>query len=108
MSAMINRLYVRTTLTVPGAGTAIHIAQLREMDVDSCKMEKLIALAPNDAIVGAAAGDAVVGDIDKPKRRVPHPNTYDQFDDVDAEYLTEDEFQSLWAEAQAKYPRLKD
>src|SRR5699024_3035547 len=61
--------YVRTTLSVPGAGMAIHIAELKELNSQVCEMLRLIALDPNNSIVGAAAGDAREGNIDMPPSR---------------------------------------
>src|SRR5699024_9890994 len=79
--------YVRTTLSVPGAGMAIHIAELKELNSQVCEMLRLIALDPNNSIVGAAAGDAREGNIDMPTKQVPHPETYDQFPDIEATYI---------------------
>lgn len=103
---MTNRLYVRTTLTIPGAGTAIHVAQLSEIDASTCRMDRLIALTPDHAIAGAASENAVERNIDKPNRRVPHPDSYDNFENIEAEYVSEGDFEALWAEAQAKFPSL--
>lgn len=98
--------YVRTTLSVPGAGMAIHIAELKELNSQVCEMLRLIALDPNNSIVGAAAGDAREGNIDMPTKQVPHPETYDQFPDIEATYIDSREFEGLWSEAQALFPSL--
>lgn len=98
--------YVRTTLSIPGAGMAIHIAELKELDSQTCEMLRLIALDPNNSIVGAATGDSREGNIDMPTKQVPHPQTYDQFPDIDASYIKQHEFEGLWSEAQAIFPSL--
>ena len=98
--------YVRTTLSIPGAGMAIHIAELKELDSQTCEMLRLIALDPNNSIVGAAMGNARHGNIDMPTQQVPHPDTYDQFPDIDAQRLEQQEFEGLWTEAQAIFPSL--
>ncbi|MDY3127294.1 MAG: hypothetical protein SOW59_04075 [Corynebacterium sp.] len=103
-----NTLYVRTVLTIPGAGQAIHIAQLREQGSDTCHLEKMIALAPDESIVGAATPTATHGNIDKPSAVVPHPALYDQFPDITAEYIEEKHFTALWAEAQGLLSGLSD
>ena len=51
---MTNYLYVRTELNVPGVGSAIHMAEMEERDARSCRMVRMIALDPSDAIVGVA------------------------------------------------------
>ena len=48
---MTNYLYVRTELNVPGVGSAIHMAEMEERDASSCRMVRMIALDPSDAIV---------------------------------------------------------
>lgn len=98
--------YVKTTLSVPGAGMAIHIAELKELNSQMCEMVRLIALDPNNAIVGAAHGDVREGNIDMPTKQVPHPSTYEQFPDIDATYIEQSEFDGLWTEAQAIFPSL--
>ncbi|QRP62035.1 hypothetical protein [Corynebacterium minutissimum] len=96
-------LYVRTTLTVPGAGTAIHIAEMQEISDTACSMQRIIALAPDDSIAGAATPHASVGNADIPQQVVPHPNTYDEFPDIEAEFVSALQFHSLWTEATALY-----
>lgn len=50
-------LHVRTTMTIPQVGVAIHVAELEELSPTTCRMHRLVALAPNDAVVGAATPD---------------------------------------------------
>lgn len=99
----MKKLYVRTTMTVPEVGTAIHIAELEEISNEACSMLRMIALAPNDAIVGAATPTASVGDANIPQQVVPHPDTYDTFPDIDAEVIDAFQFHSLWTEAIALF-----
>lgn len=99
----MKKLYVRTTMTVPEVGTAIHIAELEEINGEACTMLRMIALAPNDVIVGAATPTASVGDANIPQSVVPHPDTYDKYPDIDAELIDAFQFHSLWTEAIALY-----
>ncbi|MDK8764218.1 hypothetical protein QP922_10345 [Corynebacterium sp. MSK218] len=96
-------LYVRTTMTLPEVGTAIHIAEMQEISDSACSMQRMIALAPNDSIVGAATPQASVGNADIPQQVVPHPNTYDEFPDIESEFVSALQFHSLWTEATALY-----
>lgn len=99
----MKKLYVRTTMTVPEVGTAIHIAELEEISNKACSMLRMIALAPNDAIVGAATPTASVGEANIPQQVVPHPDTYDTFPDIDAELIDAFQFHSLWTETIALF-----
>lgn len=99
----MKKLYVRTTMTVPEVGTAIHIAELEEISNEACSMLRMIALAPNDAIVGAATPTASVGEANIPQQVVPHPDAYDTFPDIDAELIDAFQFHSLWTEAIALF-----
>lgn len=100
---MDNLLYVRTTLTVPGAGTAVHVAELAELDTHTCEMRRIVALAPNEAVIGAATTSRAVGNIDIPRERVPHPATYAAFPDISSEAIEATTFNALWSEAAALY-----
>ncbi len=97
-------MYIRTTLEIPGAGTAIHVAELEEINAEACRMVRLIALAPNDAVVGLATPHRAVGDAQAPQEIVPHPDTYDQFEDITAEVIDAAQFHALWSEAVALFP----
>lgn len=99
----MKKLYVRTTMTIPEVGTATHIAELEEINAEACSMLRMIALAPNDSIVGAATSETSVGNAEVPQRVVPHPDTYDAFPDVNAELIDAFQFHSLWTEAIALY-----
>lgn len=99
----MKKLYVRTTMTIPEVGTATHIAELEEINAEACSMLRMIALAPNDSIVGAATPETSVGNTEVPQRVVPHPDTYDAFPDVNAELIDAFQFHSLWTEAIALY-----
>lgn len=96
--------FVRTTLTVPGAGTLITIAELQEISSESCTMVRMIELVPDETIMGAFADGRIVGQANEPLEQVPHPNTYDQFEGIEAEHLSPEEFEGLWAEVRAKFP----
>lgn len=70
-------MYVRTTMEVPGVGSAIHIAEMEEVDVNTCTMLRMIALAPNDAVAGAATPSKAVETQTFPSARyhIPTPTT---------------------------------
>lgn len=95
-------IYVRTELHVPGAGQAVHIAELKELDADTCEMVRIIELDPNDTIMGIAGGDIGAGAPMQPQAQVPHPDTYKDFPDIKATILSSDQFEALWAEGVAR------
>ena len=99
-------LFVRTTLTIPGAGSVVNIAELVELSPHECRMVRMIELTPDHAIVGAFIDGRVIGNANRPLDTVPHPDTYDQFEGIEAERVTADHFEGLWAEARAKFPEL--
>lgn len=74
-------IYVRTTLSVEGIN-AVHVAELEEIDAETCRMVRLV--------------DVATGPAEIPNEIVPHPNTYDTFPDIEAEYITAAEFEELW------------
>lgn len=96
-------LYVRTELVIPGAGTAIHIAELEEIDAQMCTMHRMIAMEGGGAIMGIAENGKTTGNVDMPTQTVPHPDTYDQYPDISAEHIEQTEFEGLWTEAKAKF-----
>lgn len=98
--------YVRTTLTVPGAGSLITVAELEEISDQACTMVRMIELAPDETIMGAYTEGRIVGQANEPLEQVPHPNTYDQFDGIEAQVLSSDEFDGLWEETKVKFPDL--
>ncbi|MGD7002542.1 hypothetical protein [Corynebacterium halotolerans] len=101
-----HRLFVRTELTVDGAGTAIHVAELEPVENGFCRMLRIIELDPNSAITGAAREGRTAGMANEPNALVPHPDTYDQFPDITARHLNEEEFEGLWTEATTLFPEL--
>ena len=100
---MTNYLYVRTELNVPDVGSAIHMAEMEERDASSCCMVRMIALDPSDAIVGVATPNSSTGNVDQPQEVAPHPDTYDDFPDISAQYVDQSRFDALWSEATAKF-----
>lgn len=100
---MSENLYVRTTMNVAGVGSAIHVAELAEKDAQTCTLLRMIALAPNDSVMGAATPRTSVGSIDIPHSEVPHPDTYSNFPDIFAERVDAETFAGLWNEAMALY-----
>ncbi|MDY5839208.1 MAG: hypothetical protein SPJ78_00580 [Corynebacterium camporealensis] len=103
---MSQYLYMKTTLSVPGVGSAVHVAEMREQDANSCTMLRMVALDPNEAVAGIATPAASKGNADTPQEVVPHPNTYDNFPNISAEQVAQEEFETLWSEAVAKFGEL--
>ncbi len=97
-------LYIRTTLSVPGAGSATHVAELEELSEDTCRLIRVVSLAPKDVVEGAATPHIANGNIDIPQEIVAHPSTFDQFPDITATAVPAEEFEALWAEAALKFP----
>lgn len=100
------RIFIRTDLSIPGAGTVINIAHLEEIDRTHCTMVRMIELDPQESIRGATSNGRTVGQANQPQRIVPHPDTYHQFPDISSRRLSEEEFEALWNEATAKFPEL--
>lgn len=75
-------MYVRTTLLVDGA-QAVHVAELEDLG-GICHMHRLIAITP------AGPRPAEIQ-----QKIVPHPDTYGDYPDIKAEYITREEFESL-------------
>ncbi len=106
MAAMNSSLFLRTTLTVPGAGTAVHVAELHPLDARRCRLARIVEVDPEGRPTGAAAGDRHYGMATPPQAIVPHPDTYGDFPDVSAERIDAEEFGRLWATAVAAFPGL--
>lgn len=102
-----HRIYTQITMTIPQAGQSIHAAELEEIDDNTCSMLRIVELDPNGVVRGAASQDTVVGMFQRPNDVVPHPRSYDSYEDIDALELSQEEFEALWAEALALFPSLK-
>lgn len=99
-------IHVRIELSVPGAGSIIHVAELVEMDPHTCAMIRIIELDPSETIRGAATQEKSAGMANAPSPVVPHPGTYAEFPDIEHRFLSAEEFEGLWAEAAAAFPEL--
>lgn len=99
-------IYVRTTMTIPNVGTSIHVAELEAVNHQMCAMRRIIELDPGESIQGAGTPAGGYGLAAPPEAIVPHPNTYSDFPDIEAELIDGALFDALWAEAQAKFPEL--
>ncbi|RNE48113.1 hypothetical protein [Corynebacterium alimapuense] len=99
-------IHIRIDMTIPGAGSVTHIAELEEIDSSTCTMLRIIELDPSERIHGAATQSSSVGMPNKPSSTVPHPDTYADFPDIKSRPLTAEEFEGLWAEALAAFPEL--
>ncbi|MBC3186500.1 hypothetical protein H7347_07950 [Corynebacterium sp. zg-331] len=103
---MSSPLFIRTILTIPGAGTATHVAELHPLGAERCRMARIVEVDPSGRPTGAAVGDRHYGMDTPPQEIVPHPDTYGAFPDVSAEELSAEEFRALWARAVAAFPGL--
>lgn len=99
-------LYVRTEMTVPGAGVVAHLAEMKVLDDTMCRLHRMIELDPHGSIVGAVNHGKTVGGSQPPNELVPHPDTYGEYPDITALPLGEGEFEGLWSEARALFPNL--
>lgn len=102
-----HRMYTQITMTIPQAGQSIHAAELEEIDHNSCSMLRIVELDPEGVVKGAASHNTVVGMFQRPNDVVPHPRTYNSYEDIDALELSPEEFEALWAEAKALFPSLR-
>lgn len=92
-------LYVKTTLRIQGVGTSVHIAELEPLNSQVCKMHRMLEMDPAGTIRGMATAGEVRGATTAPLQEVPHPDTYDQFEDIEAEHMDAASFEALWVEA---------
>ncbi|WIM70956.1 hypothetical protein QP028_07865 [Corynebacterium suedekumii] len=99
-------IYVRIDMTIPGAGSVIHLAELAEIDEATCRMVRIIELDPAETIRGAATQSTVAGMANKPNDVVPHPDSYTDFPDIESRPIDAEEFEGLWAEATTAFPEL--
>ena len=102
----VKLLHVRIDMTIPGAGSVIHVAELAPLDAQTCSMIRIIELDPSETIRGAATRDASAGMGQAPNPVVPHPDTFSDFPDIEHRLLTAEEFEGLWAETVARFPDL--
>lgn len=102
----VKRHFVRIDLTVPGAGTLINIADLIEVDAQTCTVHRMLELDPGETIMGAYINGRCVGAINEPQASVPHPDTYAQFPDIEIQRLDATQYEALWSVAAAKFPEL--
>ena len=93
-------------MTIPGAGSVIHVAELAPLDAQTCAMVRIIELDPSETIRGAATQDTSAGMAQAPNPVVPHPDAYADFPDIEHRALSADEFEGLWMEAVAAFPEV--
>ena len=97
------KLFVRIHYTVPElGGELLNIAELEEVSARECTMIRMIELDPAETITGIYVDGRVIGQANQPMGTVPHPRTYDSMEGITATHLSEEEFEGLWSEAQAK------
>lgn len=98
--------FIRLHYSVPElGGELLNIAELEEVSATECTMVRMIELDPNETITGIYADGTVIGQANEPMGTVPHPDMYAQFEGITATRLSEAEFEGLWEEARAKFPR---
>ncbi|GAB3695788.1 hypothetical protein GCM10027595_09400 [Corynebacterium nasicanis] len=102
----MKQIHVRIEMTVPGAGSVIHVAELSPLDADTCALLRIIELDPSETIRGAATQDTSAGMAQAPNPIVPHPDSYADFPDISHRSITPEEFEGLWAEAVATFPEI--
>ncbi len=102
----VKQIHVRIDMSIPGAGSVIHVAELLPRDAQTCTMIRIIELDPSETIRGAATQDTAAGMAQAPNPVVPHPDTYADFPDIEHSHLTPEEFEGLWAEAVATFPEI--
>lgn len=96
--------FVRIHFQVPEiGGELLNIAELEEVTARECTMVRMMELDPNERITGIYVDGRVIGQANPPMATVPHPETYDELEGITATHLDADEFEALWAEAQAKF-----
>lgn len=109
-------IHVRTEIEIPGNPSAIHVAEMKELDHATpespalCTMVRIIELAGTGAgetVTGAGViGGVQVGLAAEPNETVPHPDSYADFPDIKARIITSEEFEGLWVEAITKFPEV--
>ncbi|AIG64881.1 hypothetical protein CATYP_10380 [Corynebacterium atypicum] len=93
-------LYTRTDLTVPGAGTLTHLAQLEEINQTQARMVRLIQVEAGTP-TGTWENGTSRGVVTVPQTEVPHPDTYGEFEGLDAQALTAEQFEAAWSRVQS-------
>lgn len=96
--------FVRIHFQVPEiGGELLNIAELEEVSARECTMVRMMELDPSERITGIYVDGRVIGQANPPMATVPHPDAYDELEGITATRLDSDEFEALWAEAQAKF-----
>ncbi|MCF4007645.1 hypothetical protein L1O03_10775 [Corynebacterium uropygiale] len=99
---MAEPLYIRIDLSIPGAGSVTHIAELEPLDAHTCRMKRIIETDAEGVIRGAGHEKGSRGLGQAPQAVVPHPDTYADFPDIEASPLSAADFEALWLEARAR------
>ncbi|KKO84099.1 hypothetical protein [Corynebacterium otitidis] len=99
-------IFVRLTFTVEGVGSATHAAHLEELDDDTCRLRRIVEIAPGEKVAGAFDGTSAPGMMAPPTSVVPHPRHYGDYPDIAVDALGRREFEELWAAAVEKFPVL--
>ena len=95
--------FVRIHYNVPElGGELLNIAELEEISAHECTMVRMIELDPAETITGIYVDGRVIGQANQPMGPIPNPRTYDSMEGITSSHLSEDEFEGLWSEAQAK------
>ncbi|AZA14720.1 hypothetical protein ACFPVT_03215 [Corynebacterium choanae] len=107
---MTEMIYTKLTMEIPELGTVAHVAELQPMaeNTGMCRMVRLIELSDGEVPSGGWVGGKSRNLATPPQEVVPHPDTFDDFPEVQSEILTGVAFDELWEQIVATYPDLAD
>lgn len=98
MLGVVAKHFIKIELKDPDVIAPVSIAEMEELDSQSCRVLRLIEQQGDD-FPGFIDHGKVHGDPALPLDTVPHPDSYDDFPDVTATRLSEEEFEVLWLRA---------
>lgn len=86
-----------------------HVAELVPVEHGgpaTCRIVRIVELS-GSTITGAGHHADMSAMTNTPNPVVPCPSTYDSYPDLEAQWLTESDFEKLWNQAIARFPHLK-
>lgn len=109
-------IHVRTEIEIPGNPSAIHVAEMKEIESTTPTSPAMCILVRIVELTGSGSGETVtgagiiggnnVGLAAEPNEVVPHPDSYSDFPDIKARIISAEEFEGLWVEAVTKFPEV--
>lgn len=93
-------IYVKTTLTVPGAGAVIHYAELEPIpETQLCRPHRMMEANPAEQVTGIFQREPqrLEGMATMPQQLIPHPDSWSSMPDITSEHVTAEAFEQLWA-----------